>query len=103
AEDASRQQARCDEIGGVFRPPRHLVGPVDHRHVAADIVRGHDFVHGETPPAWSPAAYFTASMILTSRVQRKMLLPGAARISPSLGGGLRRSKPADAMMNPGVQ
>ncbi len=65
AEDASRQQARCDQVGGVFRPSRHLVGPVDHRHVAADIVRRHDLVHGETPPACSSAAYFTASMILT--------------------------------------
>jgi hypothetical protein len=49
AEDASRQQARRDQIGGVFRPPRHLVRAVDHRHVGADIVRRHDLVHGETP------------------------------------------------------
>ena len=65
AEDASRQQARRDQVGGVFRPPRHLVGPIDHRHVGADIVRRHDLVHGETPPACSSAAYFTASTILT--------------------------------------
>ena len=38
-----------------------------------------------------------------SAVQRQMLLPSAARMSSSLGCGLRRSKPADAMMNPGVQ
>src|SRR5215471_761904 len=31
-----------------------------------------------------------------------MLLPSAARMSSSLGCGLRRSKPADAMMKPAV-
>jgi hypothetical protein len=28
-------------------------------------VRRDDLVHGASPPAWSSAAYFTASMILT--------------------------------------
>src|SRR5262249_25199019 len=100
---ASRQQAGCDQIGGVFRLPRHLVGPVDHQHVDADIVRRHDLVHGETPPAWGAAAYFTASMIFTYPGQRQVLLPRAERKSSSLVCGLRRSRPADAMMNPGVQ
>ena len=65
AQDAARQQAWSDQIGRVFRPPRYLVRPVDHRHVSADAVRWNDLVHGATPPAWSSAAYFTASMILT--------------------------------------
>ena len=65
AEDAPRQHAGIDEIGGVFRSPGDLLGSVDHRHIAADIVRRHDLVHGATPAALSSAAYFTASMILT--------------------------------------
>ena len=65
AEDAARQQARREEIGRIFRPPRHLVRPIDHGHVGADRVRSGALAHGATPPAWSSAAYFTASMILT--------------------------------------
>ena len=33
----------------------------------------------------------------------EIVLPSASRMSSSVGCGLRRSKPADAMMNPGVQ
>ena len=65
AVDAPRQHARCDEIGGVFRPARDLLGPVDHRHIGADGVRRHHLVHGDTPVACRSAAYFTASMIFT--------------------------------------
>ena len=65
AVDAPGQHARRDQIGGVFRPARDLLGPVDHRHIAADVVRRHDLVHGATPDALRSAAYFTASMIFT--------------------------------------
>ncbi len=51
AEDVPREQSRRDEIGGVFRPPRYLVRPVDHRHIGADVVRWDDLVHGASPPA----------------------------------------------------
>ena len=39
----------AENVGGVFGAAGHLLRPVDHRHVAADIVRGDDFVHGATP------------------------------------------------------
>ena len=65
AEDASRQRPGRNEVGGIFRPPRNLFGPVDHRHVGANRVARADLAHGATPAALSAAAYFTASMIFT--------------------------------------
>ncbi len=65
AVDAARQHVGREQVGGIFRPPGDLVRPVDHRHIAADVAGRHDFVHGATPVAWRPAAYFTASMIFT--------------------------------------
>src|SRR5262249_54789464 len=102
-QDASRQQRRRNQICSVFGPTGYFFRAVDHRHIGADMARRHNLVHGATPTALSSAAYFTASMILTYPVQRQILLPSAKRISSSLGCGLRRSRPAEAMMNPGVQ
>ena len=45
-----------NEIGGVLRAARHLLGAVDHRHVGADGAGRHDLVHGATPAALSSAA-----------------------------------------------
>ncbi len=45
AEDAARQHARLQNVGGVLGAARHLLRSVDHRHIAADVVRRHDVVH----------------------------------------------------------
>src|SRR5712691_1186335 len=77
--------------------------PLPHKGGGSRLSERHDLVHGATPCACNAAAYFTASMIFTYPVQRQMLLPNPSRISSSLGCGLRRKRPTDAMMNPGVQ
>ena len=59
------QLTRSENVGGVFGAAGDFLGPVDHRHIAADVVRRDHFVHGATPCAFSAAAYFTASMIFT--------------------------------------
>ena len=45
AEDPSRQHAGLQDIGGVLGAARHLLGPIDQRHVVADVVRRHDFIN----------------------------------------------------------
>ena len=65
AIDPAGELSGRKDISGVFGAAGNLLRPVDHRHVAADIVRRHDLVHGATPCALSAAAYFTASMIFT--------------------------------------
>ncbi len=55
----------ADDVGGVFGAAGYFLRPVDHRHVAADIVRRDGLVHGATPCVPSVTAYFTASMIFT--------------------------------------
>src|ERR1019366_3196456 len=103
AIDAARQHSGLQNVGGIFGAAGYFFRPVDHRHIAADIVRRNHFVHGDTPCALRVAAYCTASMIFTYPVQRQILLPSASRISASLGLGFFRSRPAEAMMKPGVQ
>ena len=46
AIDAPRQHAGLQDVGSVLGAARHLLGPVDQRHVAADIMRRHHLVHG---------------------------------------------------------
>ena len=46
AEDAPREHARLDEIGGVFGAAGDLLRTVDHRHVVADRYAPGRFVHG---------------------------------------------------------
>ena len=65
AEDAPRKRPRRRDVGRVFGAARDLVGPVDHRHIAADRVRGCDLVHAASPRARSVAACWIASMIFT--------------------------------------
>ena len=65
AIDAPGELAGLQNVGGVFGAAGDFLRPVDHRHIAADIVRGDEFVHGATPCALSAAANFTASMIFT--------------------------------------
>src|SRR4029077_20443234 len=65
AVDAPGKLTGAQNVGGVFGAAGNFLRTVDHRHVAADIVRRHDLVHGATPCALSAAAYFTASMIFT--------------------------------------
>ena len=65
AENPPGERSRHDEIGGVLGASGNFFRTVDHRHVVADRMRGDDLVHGDTPPAQSSAAYFTASMIFT--------------------------------------
>ena len=47
AKDPPRQHVRRNEIGGVFGAAGDFLRAVDHRHVVADVMRRHDFVHGE--------------------------------------------------------
>ena len=50
AIDAAGQRAGLDrKVGGVFGAAGDLLRAVHHRHVVADVVRGHDLVHGATP------------------------------------------------------
>jgi hypothetical protein len=65
AVDAPGQLAGLDDVGSVFGAAGDFFRPVDHRHIAADVVRRNDLVHGDTPCALSVAAYCTASMIFT--------------------------------------
>ncbi len=65
AVDAAGKLTWRENIGGVFGAPRYFLGPVDHGHIGTDIMRRDSFVHGAIPCAFSAAAYFTASMILT--------------------------------------
>jgi hypothetical protein len=65
AENPPGQHSWQDQIGGIFGAPGNFFRAVDHRHVAADIMRRHDLVHGVNPAAQSTAACFTASMIFT--------------------------------------
>ena len=65
AENASGEHSRDNKISGVFGTAGDLFRAVDHRHVAADVMRGQNVVHGVNPAAQSDAACFTASMIFT--------------------------------------
>jgi len=65
AIDAPRQHSGLQNVGGIFGAAGYFLRAVDHRHVAADIVRRDHFVHGDTPCALRAAAYCTASMIFT--------------------------------------
>src|SRR5262249_1193424 len=103
AEHAPGQKFRRNQIGGILGPSGYLIRAVDHRHETADVVPPPPFLHPAPPLAGTPHTYLPASLILTYPVQRQMLLPRAAQISSSRGCGLRRSSPAEAMMNPGVQ
>ena len=45
AVDAPRQHAGLQDVGRVLGAARHLLRPVHHRHVAADVMRRHHVVH----------------------------------------------------------
>ena len=67
AIDAPGQHLGLDEIGRVLGATRHLLRPVHHGHIAADVVDARDLVHGLTasPVASRREACCTASMIFT--------------------------------------
>jgi hypothetical protein len=56
AVDAAGQLPRRHDIGGVFGAPGDFLRAVDHRHVAADIMRGHRLVHAVASCAKKPSA-----------------------------------------------